>query len=82
MIETLINVQQISHIEIRPLTRSEYIWCDEVKEKKVFFNLIQTVYPTKEGFYEFDNALHGRSYYNEGWGLLCKAKGIDLETYL
>lgn len=31
--------------------------------------------------YEFADALHGRSYYQAGWGELCRQKGIKLETY-
>ena len=29
--------------------------------------------------HEFNNALHGRNYYQESWGDLCSSKGINLK---
>lgn len=31
--------------------------------------------------YEFNHALHGRSYYQEAWAELCRSKDIVLEIY-
>ena len=31
--------------------------------------------------HEFNNALHGRNYYQEAWGELCRSKGIVLGMY-
>ena len=31
---------------------------------------------------EFNHALHGRSYYQEEWGLLCEKKGVIIEAYI
>lgn len=50
--KTRINPLMVSHIEITPLKNSGYMWVDEVKEKRIFFNLIQTIYPSEGGFWE------------------------------
>jgi hypothetical protein len=31
--------------------------------------------------HEFNNALHGRNYYQKAWAELCRSKGIVLEVY-
>ena len=31
---------------------------------------------------EFNHALHGRSYYQEEWGLLCEKIGVTVEAYI
>ena len=31
---------------------------------------------------EFNHALYGRSYYQEGWGLLCEKIGVTVEVYI
>lgn len=49
--ETRINSKTVSHIDIYDLEATGYIWCDEIKEKKVFFNLISLNDAYEEGYW-------------------------------
>jgi hypothetical protein len=47
--QTRINKKQVSHLIIRELRKTEYIWKPK-KVEKCFFGLIKTVY--QEGYYD------------------------------
>lgn len=50
--KTLFNKEKVTHLQIRDLIKSNYIWCNEVKEKRVFFNMFLSQVGSKEGYYE------------------------------
>lgn len=51
MKQTLINPQHVTHIKIKPATKTEYIWCNEKPEKKHWLGFIKE-YGYEEGFWE------------------------------
>jgi len=50
--ETRINPQKATHIEITPASPSGYIWKDEIVEERVFFGLLLKTRGQKEGYYD------------------------------
>jgi hypothetical protein len=49
---TIFNKEKVTHIQITDLTKTNYIWCDEIKEKRIFFNIILLIEGYKAGFYK------------------------------
>lgn len=50
--ETRVNKDLVTHIEIISAKKSKYKWCDEIKLKRVFFNSITVCDAYEEGFWE------------------------------
>jgi len=50
MKETRINSNHVSHIKITPAVKTDFIWCNEIPEKKNWLGII-TQYGYEEGFW-------------------------------
>lgn len=50
--KTLFDKSKVTHIIIRDLIKSNYIWCEEIKEKRVFFNIFLSEVGSEDGYYK------------------------------